>query len=91
METKLETAGRNSGSNEMPGVESVTARFILAAMLHKTTNVSAFAQRNINTASQRERHQGKLWGTCHRNHLKKWKRAGWRRSCSSWLLRCPAT
>ena len=33
IDTRLDTAGRKSGSNEIPGVESVTARLILEEML----------------------------------------------------------
>ena len=35
METRFETAGRDCGLNDIPGVESVTARLILEEMLIK--------------------------------------------------------
>jgi hypothetical protein len=47
IDTRFDTAGRVSGSKEIPGVESVTARLILEEMLHKSAHWHTTARSNI--------------------------------------------
>jgi hypothetical protein len=53
METRFETAGRDCGSNDIPGVESVTARLILEEMLVKNKRGKKIGACNKNGSRRR--------------------------------------
>jgi hypothetical protein len=76
METRFEMAGRDCGSNEIPGVESVTARLILEEMLVRNEGVRTSEQRHRTTVDYincKKRAEEKEVHTCHWNRQEKWQ------------------